>query len=98
MYQQSKNIGNPIDLDGLEPIVFRDGQQQLVIREDLRLSALMDGYVFPSVDSRGQFEEFLVIAKQLIDLEVHRWLVRAWLVVRVGVLLLIDVHALADFE
>ena len=59
------------------------------------MSALIDGYVFLSVDSRGQFQEFLVIAKQLIDLEVHRWLVR---VVRVGVLLLIDVHALADFE
>ena len=62
------------------------------------MSALKDGYVFLSVDSRGQFQEFLVIAKQLIDLEVHRWLVRAWLVVRVGVLLLIDVHALTDFE
>jgi|JI9StandDraft_1071089.scaffolds.fasta_scaffold443268_1 hypothetical protein len=62
------------------------------------MSALMDCYIFLSVDSRGQFQEFLVIAKQLIDLEVHRWLVRAWLVVRVGVLLLIDVHALADFE
>ena len=59
------------------------------------MSALMDCYIFLSVDSRGQFQEFLVIAKQLIDLEVHRWLVR---VVRVGVLLLIDVHALADFE
>ena len=59
------------------------------------MSALMDGYIFLSVDFRGQFQEFLVIAKQLIDLEVHRWLVR---VVRVGVLLLIDVHALADFE
>lgn len=62
------------------------------------MSALMDGYVFLSVDSRGQFQEFLVIAEELIDLEVHRWLVRTGLVVRVGVLLLIDVHALADFE
>ena len=62
------------------------------------MSALKDGYVFLSVDSWGQFQEFLVTAKQLIDLEVHRWLVRAGLVIRVGVLLLIDVHALADFE
>lgn len=62
------------------------------------MSALIDGYVFLSVDSRDQFQEFLVIAKQLIDLEVHRWLVQTGLVVRVGVLLLIDVHALADFE
>jgi hypothetical protein len=46
------------------------------------MSALMDGYIFLSVDSRGQFQEFLVIAKQLIDLEVHRWLVRTGLVVR----------------
>ena len=58
----------------------------------------MDGYVFLSVDSRGEFEKFKVISEELIDLEVHRWLVRAWLVVRVGVLLLIDVHALTDFK
>ena len=51
-----------------------------------------------AVDSRGEFEKFKVISEELIDLEVYRWLVRAGIVVRVGVLLLIDVHAFADFE
>ena len=40
----------------------------------------------------------MVVVEQILHLEIHGRLVRVRLVVRVWVLLLVHIHALADFE
>jgi len=43
-------------------------------------------------------QKFVVVVEQILHLEIHGRLVGVGLVVRVWVLLLVHIHAFADFE